>query len=127
MTVELFALCDGAYNYNGKLTIVGTLSDIEVSSFPTKVNMGIAIKIKLEPEETIGDNLAVWFYDSEDSKLPADVNFALEAKSIKRVSYISVAANVQGLPVEKDGGYKAKLTADGKIWAEYTFTVEQKH
>lgn len=127
MTVELFALCDGAYNYNGKLTIVGTLSDMEVASFPTKINIGIAIKIKLDPGETIGDDLAIRFYDSEESKLPADVNVVLDVRPMKGVSYISVAANVQGLPVEKNGGYKAKLIADEKIEAEYTFKVEQKH
>lgn len=48
MTIELFSLCDGAYNYNGKLTIVGTLASLSPTSLPVRIKIGVAMRIRVE-------------------------------------------------------------------------------
>ena len=45
MDIRVFTLCDGAYNYNGKLTIVGTVDHIKVSKVPAIASIGLALKV----------------------------------------------------------------------------------
>ena len=51
MKIEFFTFCDGAYNYDGRLTIVGTYDDIKAQSFPWKTNMSFALKLLVSNDE----------------------------------------------------------------------------
>lgn len=126
MNIELFTLCDGAFNYNGKLTIVGTLSNVGVSEIPARLNIGVGVKLRLDPFETVGNKLGIMFYNPDGTKIPIDVNVDLDSKLTEEISYIALAVNIQGLPINQLGLHNAKLLLEEKEVAQYSFKLEQK-
>ena len=51
MVIELFTLSDGAFNYNGKLTIVGALTTINLESLPSRVKTALAMRMRVYSED----------------------------------------------------------------------------
>lgn len=112
MQIRVFTLCDGAYNYNGKLTIVGTTDNIKVPRTPAIVSIGLAIKVSFEPNEYGEKRLSVKIIDSENNSvmtplvLPPTEARARGGEEAK----IVLAGNLQGLSVNNDGDYRVVLT-----------------
>lgn len=126
MTIELFTLCDGAYNYNGKLTIVGALSSVTVSKLPAKVQMAVAMKIRVEADEEGSRQMIIRFVSPDGKDIPTDLVVDLNLDDSKVLSYISLAASIQGMSISQTGHYTVKVMMDQKMMAEYPFVVNQK-
>lgn len=113
MNIRLFTLCDGAYNYNGKLTIVGTIDNIKVLKFPAVVNFGIAIKVSFPPSEYGKKEMKVGIYSEEDSNPVIDeITFpSTEAQGKDGdEAKMAVAGNLTGVIFPKQGKYIVRLT-----------------
>lgn len=126
MKVELFTLCDGAYNYNGKLTIVGTMDTFTVSALPASVGFGIAIKVLLLPEDAGSHVLKVSFVNPDGSNHPGELNVNFDAKPSVEPFHISLAANINGLPFHQDGIHKVIVSLDDKSAIESSIVVNVK-
>lgn len=126
MNIELFTLCDGAYNYNGKMTIVGTLTNIGVPSIPINVQLGLAMKIQLDPEESGQKQMIIRFINPDGTNIPADLLIKLDIKPKKEISYISLAANIQNLPITQMGEMTVLVNIDDEILNEYHINVVEK-
>lgn len=126
MNIELFTLCDGAYNYNGKMTIVGSLTNIGVPSIPINVQLGLAMKIQLDPEESGQKQMIIRFINPDGTNIPADLLVQLDIKPKKEISYISLAANIQNLPITQMGEMTVQVNIDGNILNEYHINVVEK-
>lgn len=126
MKVELLALCDGAFNYNGKLTIVGALSDYNASTVPTKINIGLALKIRLDANENIEGGLKIVFYNPDETVIPVDINVDLTTKTTPEMSYISLAADIQGVPITQYGCHHVKVYLMDECLSDYSFKVIEK-
>ena len=127
MKIELFTLCDGAYNYNGKLTIVGTKEGFFVHSFPEKVSFNIAMKFLITPGQVVEKKLRLQFNDPENKLMPARLECNISAPFSKEESHISLAASIQGVPLEKDGVYKVAVLLDEEVLNEYNFFVKKRN
>ena len=98
MVIDLFTLCDGAYNYNGKLTIVGTLDSISVPDVPAKVQFSIAMKLRFNPDEEGKHTLIVRIKDANGKNIPPDMMLDLDIAPAEASTVVSLAVNAQGLP-----------------------------
>lgn len=126
MTIELFTLCDGAYNYNGKMTIVGTITHKYVPQVPTNVQLGLAIKIKVAPKESGTKQMMIRFVNPDGTDIPADLKLQLNLESRKETSYISLAANVQNFPLTQLGEHTIKILMDDSLLSVYHINVIKK-
>ena len=126
MTIELFTLCDGAYNYNGKLTIVGTLTSLGVPRVPVNIQLGLAMKIKVASEESGTKQMTIRFVNPDGTNIPADLTVRLDLVPKKETSFISLAANVQNLPITQLGELTIKVLIDNSWLSEYHINVAIK-
>jgi len=123
MRIELFTLCDGAYNYNGKMTIVGTLTSLGVPKVPVNVQLGLALKIMVESEESGLKNLTIRFFNPDGSTIPADLTAQIDVKPKEEKSYISLAANVQNLPLSQLGEHTIQIMMNGEALSDFKIKV----
>lgn len=126
MTIELFTLCDGAYNYNDKLTIVGSWTSIGVNEAPAKIPVGVAMRVRIEVGEKGKKELRIQFLNPNKSIIPAEIVASLDVKQSKEIAYINLAATVQGFPISQVGQHFVKVLIDDNVIAEYPFVVEMK-
>lgn len=127
MTIELFSLCDGAYNYNGKLTIVGTLASLSPTSLPVRIKIGVAMRIRVENGETGEKDMHIRFKAPDGNYLPIDMAAKLNiADTEDPFSYIMFAAEIQGFPVDMEGIYHSEVTIDSVVMNEYPFYVKKR-
>lgn len=126
MRVELFTLCDGAYNYNGKMTIVGTLTNLGVPQVPVNVQLGLAMKIKVDPNESGTKQMMIRFLNPDGTTIPADLSLKLDIAPKEETSFISLAANVQNLPLTQLGELTIKIMIDDSLLSEYQINVVKK-
>lgn len=126
MVIDLFSLCDGAYNYNGKLTIVGTLDSISVPEVPAKVQFGIAMKLRFDATETGAHTLIVRIKDVNGKNVPPDMKLGLNIKPSDVSTIVSLAVNAQGLPFDKFGEYSVDVLVDDEVKGSYVFSIQKK-
>lgn len=127
MQIELFTLCDGAYNYNGKLTIVGTLNGITVPQLPVQIKVSLAMRMRVGQEDVGEKNMLIHFVTPESKNLPVELAVKLNIVPTEEPeSYITFAADIQGLPLEKEGRYSVDVSIDGEQIGNYPFNVQIK-
>lgn len=127
MTIELFSLCDGAYNYNGKLTIVGTLNGIAVPQLPAQIKVSLAMRMRVGREDVGEKKMLIHFVNPEGKNLPVELAVKLNIVPTEEPeSYITFAADIQGLPLEKEGHYRVNVSIDGEQIGDYPFNVQIK-
>lgn len=126
MNIELFTLCDGAYNYNGKMTIVGTITNIGVPNVPISIPIGLAMKLQVDPNESGTKQMVIRFVNPDGSDIPADLTIQLDIKAQNEISYISLAANIQNFPISQLGLMTIKVFIDSNLLNEYHINVLRK-
>lgn len=125
--VELFTLCQGAHNMNGNLTIVNTIDNISVTSFPARVTFGLALKLYIQPEVEGNKYLLVSIVDKSrsDLKMPS-IPINLQVSKMSNPSHINIALNLQNVLFEKAGHYDIHLEINGERLDDFVFEVLQK-
>ena len=125
--VELFTLCQGAHNMNGNLTIVNTIDNIIVPSFPTRITFGLALKLYIQPEVEGNKLLLVSIVDKykTDLKFPG-IPCNLHVDKMSKPSHINIALNLQNVLFERAGHYNVHLEINGERLDDFEFEVIQK-
>jgi len=127
MTIELFSLCDGAYNYNGKLTIVGTLNGIALPQLPAQIKVSLAMRMRVGQEDKGEKNMIIHFVNPDGKNLPVELAVKLNIVPTEEPeAYITFAADIQGLPLDKEGHYSVDISVDDKQIGNYPFNVQIK-
>ena len=111
MEVRVFTLCDGAYNYNGKLTIVGTVDHIKLPKVPVVATIGVAAKIVFDNTEAGEKRVSLSFVDDSDSPIIPPIEFTTRVDSDGFGNFV-LAGNINGLDIKKYGNYKVVLRID---------------
>lgn len=115
MNIRLFTLCDGAYNYNGKITVVGTTDNIKVFKIPSKLTIGLAIKISFPPQEYGEKRVSLRILSPSNTdtippmNLPPTYSRGKEGEEARLV----IAGNLQDINIEEVGFYTVILTVNG--------------
>ena len=126
--VELFALCDGAFNNAGRLTIVNTMDDLVSKTFPARFTFGLAFKFFVQPEVEGEKELSIAIEDEDGNNIIAPIIKARMclAKSEKE-SHIVLAINMQNVLFFKEGKHFVRLQIDGERFDDFSFEVIKQH
>lgn len=126
MKVELYALCQGAFNSNGQLTIVNTIDNFVVPTFPARVSFGLALKLYILPEEEGEKTLTISILDKGNKSIITPIVASLHVERLGKASHIAIALNLQNVLFEKPGSYDVHLELDGNRLDNYAFEIEQR-
>lgn len=122
--IELFALCQGAHNWDGHLTIVNTLDEFIVHSLPARVTFGLAIKLFIYPNVSGDKKLKLSIIQkSSGKKILDDIPIDLHIESSDKPSHINIALNLQNVLFEESGAFDIHLELDDKRLDDFAFEV----
>lgn len=126
--VEMFALCQGAHNMDGHLTIVNTMDDFIVSRFPARLTFGLAIKLYVRAGVEGDRLLSISFIDKSgyQQSFPV-IKTNLHIENLEKPSHINIALNLQNVLFEKAGTYDIHLEIDDRRLDDFAFEVIQKY
>ena len=122
--VDLFAICEGAYNHSGHLTIVSTHDDFIVSAVPTRVSFGLAFKFFIKPDVEGTKKLTISIQDDQGADvIEPCISANLEIVKMNHPSHIAMAINLQNVLFTKFGQYDVHLEIDGVKLDNFAFEV----
>lgn len=129
MKIELFTLCEGAFNTNGRLTIVNTFEDIVSEQYPWRGQLGLALKILFSREESGGFDICVWIKAVNDTKPLHEIKGHLEIKHNGEGKDVRLAmcTNIQGVVLTNPGDYEVVVLVNDKVLQAYPFKALVKH
>lgn len=123
MKVELLAISEGAYNHNGRLTLVEAFDVMHVQRVPAEAAVGLAVKIWFNPEDT-GHHAMTIRVNHPDQQAPvADFNSEIDVPNDPEGGKLLMAANVRGFKIPFEGTYNLMLLVDGNEIYTTTFKV----
>ena len=114
MIIRIFTLCDGAYNYNGKLTIVGTVDNIKVPRVPVKAAVGIAVKIDFAPHENGDKTIVLHFKDDRQTLILPEMKVQAKAEKKGETMSLVIAGNINGLDIKEEGSYVVDMMVNNE-------------
>lgn len=120
----MFALCQGAHNMDGHLTIVNTMDDFYPPELPVRVTFGLAIKLYIHAFVEGDKSLSISIIEKStgESILPA-ITTNLHIERLDKASHINIALNLQNVLFEKEGLYDIHLELDGKRLDDFAFEI----
>ncbi len=125
--VEMFALCQGAHNLDGHLTIVNTMDEFFVSSLPIRITFGLAIKLYIQAFVEGDKLLSITIIDkSKDKSILPAITTNLHIDRLEKASHINIALNLQNVLFEKEGIYDIHLELDGIRLDDFAFEIINK-
>lgn len=123
MNIRLFTLCDGGFNYNGKLTVVGTIDNIKVPKTPCSVDVSLAIKVSFSSDENGQKKIKIRFAQANGTLLLPEVVLNPTMVQVKKdeMGNIAFAGTFHGINIPLLGNYKVELVVNDE-----TFTLPFK-
>ena len=117
MNIRVFTLCDGAYNYNGKLTLVGTIDNIKAPKYPNNADVSLAIKMSFLPNENGEKEVIIRFQDSEGKLLVPEIQSPkTKIESKGEEGRLVMVVDLHGLPIPHEGDYKVILAINNETF-----------
>lgn len=113
MKLELFAICEGAFNNNGRLTIVNTYDYVNVAEFPVKLSIGVAIKLRFSKEEYGEKTFVLNIVNREKNQTFAKMEAKTIVPQANEEVILNLASNVQNFAFQEPGMYDFNLTYEG--------------
>ncbi|MBN1867338.1 hypothetical protein JW916_08600 [Candidatus Sumerlaeota bacterium] len=117
MEVEIFALCDAAADYGGKLNLLGTFDTVRAQQFPTaRPHCAVALRMRFERVEEGEHRIRINFVDGDGKPIIPNLDSKLTVRFPPEVS--SVCANmvlaINGMKFDRPGHYSIDLGVDGR-------------
>ena len=124
MKLKLFSICEGAFNNQGRLTIVNTYDMISASSFPLKMALGIAMTMAFSKDDG-GKHMIVLHItnmknEAEIAKMESEVTIPQDDNG----GFLNFVSNVNGFVFPEAGDYNFDLTVDGTSIGGYVMKVK---
>lgn len=123
MKIELFTLCEGAFNTNGRLTIVNTFEDIISKQYPWRGQLGIALKLLVPKGEAKDYGFQLQIQNTESKQVFHEMNADLKLAQPEDAGdiRIAMATNIQGLLLPSPGEYSVSISIDGNLIQSFPF------
>lgn len=117
MKVELFAACDYACDYAGKLTLVGIFDTLGAPSVPVlHPQLCVAAKLRFDDTEAGPKQVRFTFTDVDGRAVlqPIDMPISAPAPAAdSATSVVNLVLNIGGVKFERLGEYSLDLSVDG--------------
>ncbi|BET66221.1 hypothetical protein ASA1KI_11390 [Opitutales bacterium ASA1] len=128
MKVEVFALCDAAVDYGGKLSLLGAFDGIHALHTPViHPQCAIALRVRV-PRAEEGKHLIVLnFIDADGRNVMPSVNgnFEVHMPPDRDSVAVNLVLNIHQLRFERFGEYAVDLMVDGVQAASLPLIVVQ--
>ncbi len=118
------ALCDYAQYNNGKMTIVGTLNQINGLSLPARCDMYFVARLSFDPDEVLAEDVVLNIQHEENGKKLVD-NYVLLPKD-KFAPYdngkrgvLNLMLNLNGFMFPDAGSYEFTLAVGNIVGHTY--------
>lgn len=129
MKIELFTLCEGAFNTNGRLTIVNTFEDLIANQYPWRGPLGMALKLLVLQEEVQDYSFQIRIQNRDKTQTFHEMN--AELKLAQQAGHgdvrIALATNIQGLLLPVAGEYLVVISVNGNPLQTYSFKALFSH
>jgi len=115
MEVEIFALCDAAADYGGKLSLLGTFDSIQVKQFPaTHPHCAVALRVRFERIEEGDHRVRINIVDEDGKSIAPSVDGNIEVRFPPNFSSVcaNMVLNITGMKFDKPGRYAIDLAID---------------
>jgi hypothetical protein len=117
MDIEIFALCDAAADYGGKLSLLGTFDQIMVKQFPVAhPHCSIALRVRFDRIEEGDHRVRISIVDEDGKAVSPNVDGSIGVRFPPH--FLSVSANmvlgINGIKFEKPGRYSIDLAIDAR-------------
>lgn len=124
MNIEVFTLCDGAFNYSGKLTIIGTYDQLNVQSVPISAKVSLAVKLCFDENEVHnGTTLKVSYKNPMGAPIAADViNTIGVLPESAQVRHVAMAISTD-INISEVGAHSVELYVDDVLVRKKNFDV----
>jgi hypothetical protein len=117
MEVEIFALCDAATDYAGKLNILGTFDAVRARQFPVAFpHCAVALRLRFEHIEEGEHRVRMNFVDEDGRAIVPSLDNSLTVQFPTEEPSIcaNMVLNINGMKFEKPGRYAIDLAIDGR-------------
>ncbi|MBL4574851.1 MAG: hypothetical protein JKY51_01970 [Opitutaceae bacterium] len=126
MKIEIFALCDAATDYGGKLNILGAFDGIFAPKVPVvQAHCAIALRLRLSKVEEGKHHIKLNLID-QDGRLVVpgmDANVDVKVPSHRDSVAINLVLNLQQLKFEQFDEYSLDLAIDNRHEASLPISV----
>lgn len=129
MKVELFTLCEGAFNTNGRLTIVNTFEDIVSNQYPWRSQLGMALKLGFLKDEMGEYDIKVSILPESGGQPMHEISAHLSYKQSVQASdvHLAMATNIQGVVIPAAGIYKVDIRINDNLLQSFPFKAILKN
>ena len=128
MNVELFALCDAAADYNGKLSILGAFDAIWARTVPAvHPQCAVALRMRFSKIEEGNHKVRILIVDADGQEVVKPFETSANIKYRENINSIAanMILNLHGIKFPGFGEYSIDLTVDGKHEASLPLYVNQ--
>jgi hypothetical protein len=128
MEIEVFALCDAAADYQGRLSILGIFDTIFAATLPaTHPQCSVALRIRFKKVETGNHTLTLHIVDYDGNMVIPALNgqFGIQLDGQEQYGAVNLILNLQGLIFKSYGRYAVNLAIDGHAVGSLPFTIKQ--
>lgn len=118
LRVEMFALCDGATEHDGRLSLLGTYDLVQVSGVPCVLPLAtVVLRVRFWPEESRVHTFRVVLTspDGEPVGSPVEVTATLQSACEERSAACNLIVQFQNVQIEEMGEHTFDFYLDGKI------------
>lgn len=126
MNLELFTLCEGAFNSNGRVTIVNTYDILKSPNVPCSMTLGFAIKISFNKEEKGEHKISLPIVIEQSNREVGKLDSAFNLPEAEEVGYLNMVANVQNMSFPEFGWYRIEVKIDGMKLGEYRIKLKSE-
>jgi len=127
LKIEIFALCDAAAEYAGKLCLLGVFDTISAREFPfIHPHCSIALRIRFDRIEEGGHRLRISIVDEDGNPIVPiiegniNINFPPNLFSVCG----NTVLDLSGLRFPKPGRYRIDLAVDNRLESSLPLTVQ---
>ncbi len=128
MEIEVFALCDAAVDYQGRLSILGIFDSIFAANIPAvHPQCSVALRLRFSRIEEGKHKLSLHIVDTDGRLIipQLDGEFAIQLQEPDRQGSVNLVLNLQGLSFTTYGEYAVNLAIDGRELGSLPFWVKQ--
>ena len=126
MKLNLFTLCEGAFNHNGHLTIVNTIDFINCEELPYRVaQFGVAAKIYFDAAES-GEHLLKLICKNVMGEETVMIETPIVVAQAVENTLLCVSANLSNFQFSANGIHLFRLLVDDVAMGELILKVNLK-
>lgn len=129
MKLEVFALCDAAVDYGGKLSLLGAFDGIFAREAPVvHPQCAIALRLRVPRAEEGKHHLTINFIDADGRLVMPSVNadFEVGIPPERDSVAVNLVLNIHQLKFDQFEDYAVDLTIDGRPEASLPLVVVQR-